>query len=122
MSAKRFLYICAALLFLLTSTPAARAYPRSTHRTTHYKAAPGVARDSHGRIKRSESAKREFERETGNPHGRPGYVVDHVVPLARGGADDPGNMQWQTIEEAKAKDKVELGQHPRSKSHTHRKD
>jgi hypothetical protein len=33
--------------------------------------------------------------------------VDHVVPLKRGGADRPFNMQWQTIEAAKAKDKVE---------------
>jgi hypothetical protein len=24
----------------------------------------------------------------------------------RGGADDPSNMQWQTVEDAKAKDRV----------------
>jgi len=30
-----------------------------------------------------------------------------MVPLACGGADSPGNMQWQTVGEAKAKDKVE---------------
>jgi hypothetical protein len=35
--------------------------------------------------------------QTGYPHGRPGYVVDHVIPLKRGGADAPWNMQWQTI-------------------------
>jgi hypothetical protein len=29
------------------------------------------------------------------------------VPLSKGGKDDPSNMQWQTVEEAKAKDKVE---------------
>ena len=68
---------------------------------------PYATRDSHGRIKRSEVAKRDFMRRTGYPHGRPGYVVDHIVPLSKGGADDPSNMQWQTKEEAKAKDKWE---------------
>lgn len=64
-------------------------------------------RDSHGRIQRSDWAKRIFMRMTGYPHGRPGYVVDHIVPLKRGGDDMPCNMQWQTIAEAKAKDKWE---------------
>ena len=45
---------------------------------------------------------------TGWTRGRcPGYVVDHVKPLKRGGADIPANMQWQTKAEAKAKDRVE---------------
>jgi hypothetical protein len=64
-------------------------------------------RDSHGRIARSAEAREEFMRETGYPHGRPGYVIDHIVPLKRGGADAPYNMQWQTREEARAKDKWE---------------
>jgi hypothetical protein len=34
-------------------------------------------------------------------------VVDQIVPLKRGGSDDLCNMQWQTIAEAKAKDRVE---------------
>ena len=67
----------------------------------------GVQRDFHGRIQRSEAAKHDFMRTTGYPHGRPGYVVDHIVPLKRGGCDCPSNMQWQTIQEAKAKDKRE---------------
>ncbi len=75
---------------------------------THATPAPGT-RDRHGRLKRSEEAKRDFERQTGHPHGWPGHVIDHKVPLAEGGADAPGNMQWQTVEEAKAKDKVECG-------------
>jgi hypothetical protein len=100
-------------------TPRTRSYthrtPSYTHRTRGYtggeRALPGVPRDSHGDIKRSETAKREFMKSTGYPNGRPGYVIDHVIPLARGGADSPSNMQWQTIGEARAKDKWELGQH-----------
>jgi hypothetical protein len=45
---------------------------------------------------------------TGKTYGAcPGYVVDHITPLKRGGADSPSNMQWQTKEAAKAKDKWE---------------
>src|SRR5262245_25729378 len=36
-----------------------------------------VKRDANGRIERSESAKRQFMKQTGYPKGRPGYVVDH---------------------------------------------
>jgi hypothetical protein len=64
-------------------------------------------RDSRGRIKRSAAAKDAFERETGYSHGRKGYVVDHIVPLACGGTDAPSNMQWQTEADAKGKDKTE---------------
>src|ERR1041385_3921058 len=62
----------------------------------------GVKRDSHGRIARSSSARQEFMTQTGYSHGRPGYVVDHVIPLKRGGCDCPANMQWQTKADAKA--------------------
>ena len=64
-------------------------------------------RDSNGHIARSPETRHEFMRETGYPHGRPGYVIDHIVPLTRGGADSPSNMQWQTKADAKAKDRVE---------------
>ena len=76
------------------------------HRSTHT-TVTGVARDKQGRILRSEKAKHRFEAATGHPHGWPGHVVDHVVPLACGGADAPSNMQWQTIADGKAKDKTE---------------
>jgi hypothetical protein len=77
--------------------------------TTKTRKAPAVvtARDGHGRIKRSAAARRTFERQSGYPKGRPGYVVDHIQPLACGGADVPSNMQWQTAAEGAAKDKWE---------------
>lgn len=60
------------------------------------------------RIHRSHAARDAFCASTGYPHcKRPGYVVDHVIPLACGGPDQPSNMQWQTIAEGKAKDKWE---------------
>ena len=64
-------------------------------------------RDEHGRYIRSRSAKARFMRLTGYPNGRPGYVVDHIIPLSCGGPDTPENMQWQTVEEAKQKDAYE---------------
>lgn len=70
-------------------------------------------RDSQGHIKRSLEAKHEFKRQhpcpaNGSTKGHcEGYIIDHIVPLKRGGADSPSNMQWQTIEESRAKDKVE---------------
>src|SRR5690349_16399009 len=78
----------------------------------------GVARDRHGRIARSEKAKDEFKREGGYPHGRPGYVIDHIVPRSRSGSDSPSNMQWQSKEEAKIKDRTERGPSLRA-SNTH---
>jgi hypothetical protein len=85
---------------------APRAYRPRASRAPSYSVG-GPARDSRGRIRRSQGARWEFMRATGYPHGRPGYVIDHVVPLACGGADAPSNMQWQTREAAKAKDRVE---------------
>jgi hypothetical protein len=70
-------------------------------------ATESVKRNGKGKIARSEEARRAFEKQTGYPNGRNGYVIDHIVPLACGGTDKPSNMQWQTTAEAKAKDKVE---------------
>jgi hypothetical protein len=56
---------------------------------------------------RSYGAKHDFEVATEYPHGRPGYVVDHICALACGGQDDPRNMQWQSVADGKAKDRIE---------------
>jgi hypothetical protein len=120
-----------ALLLAATIVPAADARARSSSRSSSHstprstrtaKAKPRSARslrctscvrDSRGRIARSASAKHAFQKShpcpsTGKTTGAcKGYVIDHVVPLKRGGADSPSNMQWQTVQAAKAKDKVE---------------
>lgn len=70
-------------------------------------------RDDRGRLMRSREARAAFQcghpcPSTGEQDGPcPGYVVDHIVALKRGGADLPSNMQWQTIEAAKEKDRIE---------------
>jgi len=80
-----------------------KSHPRS-HKSSYCSSCP---RDIHGRINRSTIARKEFMKQTGYPHGRKGYVIDHVPPLKKGGSDSPSNMQWQTKEAAKAKDKWE---------------
>lgn len=72
-----------------------------------YTSVTSIPRDDSGRIKRDATARKDFRHATGHPAGRPGYVIDHITPLKRGGCDDPRNMQWQAVEDAKAKDKWE---------------
>ncbi len=78
----------------------------------HHKA-EGEQRNVHGKIARSGRARAEFKKShpcpsTGRSSGGcPGYVVDHLMPLKRGGADKPSNMQWQTKAAAREKDKWE---------------
>lgn len=68
---------------------------------------------AHAAVKRDPAQRAAFMRShpcpsTGKTKGAcPGYVVDHIKPLKRGGADRPENMQWQTVEEAKQKDRWE---------------
>jgi hypothetical protein len=65
------------------------------------------------KIHRSKAALRAFVNLQSCPatglHRMPcrGYIIDHIQALACGGADAPENMQWQTREDAKAKDKWE---------------
>ena len=56
---------------------------------------------------RSQSAKERFWRQTGHPHGWPGHITDHIIPLAIGGCDCPENMMWQSLAESRWKDRWE---------------
>jgi hypothetical protein len=72
-----------------------------------------VAAPADARTKRSQSAKVEFKHEHPCPANGAtkgpckGYVIDHINPLACGGADRPDNVQWQAVADGKAKDKWE---------------
>ena len=105
-----------------TTTPRASTRSTATRSSAHATSsagshsstkAQGVARDSHGRIARSSKATHAFQKthpcpSTGKSSGAcPGYVIDHIKPLKRGGADSTSNMQWQTKQAAKEKDKTE---------------
>lgn len=62
---------------------------------------------------RSPEVRRQFQHlhpcpSTGKKYGScPGYVVDHVIALCKGGPDRVTNMQWQSIAAAKGKDRWE---------------
>jgi hypothetical protein len=81
---------------------------------SHRRATPHTAPYSpRRRAHRSRAARADFQRahpcpSTGRTSGAcPAYVVDHVRPLACGGADAPSNMAWQTTADVRAKDKWE---------------
>ncbi len=69
--------------------------------------APSIAAE------RSREVAAQFQREhpcpsTGKRWGAcPGYVHDHINPRCNGGPDAVSNMQWQTIADAKIKDRRE---------------
>src|ERR1035441_8898995 len=98
-----------------TADPAGRTTSRSatTRSRASAKKCTSCARASNGKIARSPAARRSFQAShpcpaTGKTYGAcKGYVIDHVVPLKRGGADSPGNMQWQSLSSARAKDRIE---------------
>ena len=77
-------------------------------------AACAISTGASAEYHRSKAALRAFVKQQACPAtGKhrlpcPGYVIDHIKALACGGADAPENMQWQTREEAKAKDRWEL--------------
>lgn len=73
--------------------------------------APGL--HAFAEAQRSAAAVAAFRREhpcpaTGKTTGAcHGYVVDHLMPLCWGGADEPDNMSWQTKADSLKKDEFE---------------
>lgn len=76
-------------------------------------AACALSTQANAKIHRSKAALRAFVNLQACPatglHRLPcrGYIIDHIQALACGGSDTPDNMQWQTKNDAKAKDKWE---------------
>jgi hypothetical protein len=99
--------VLAALLFMpdVALARSLRSHSKSTANET--------TRSRVHRTKRDPAQRHKFVHRhpcpsTGRRSGAcPGYVVDHIKPLKSGGADRPSNMQWQTVAEAKAKDRWE---------------
>jgi 5-methylcytosine-specific restriction endonuclease McrA len=105
--ARRVVLVFLALLLLVFSAQdvtasthlsrqKSRHKPAATHYTHHYspnRKAIGVPRDRNGKIKRSETEKKKFLKGLGYKRVPPGYEVDHIVPLSKGGADKSYNMQ-----------------------------
>ena len=87
-----------AALLAPTLADARGSSSHSTHAGSRAKA-PAVPRDSPGRIARSSTARSEFRRSNPCPSTNkssgacPGYVIDHVTPLKRGGTDSPSDME-----------------------------
>ncbi len=86
--------------FTVTDREAARymsRYSTRSFKTSCY----SCRRDRTGRIARSSTAQTAFRKanpcpSTGKRTGPcRGYVIDHRVPLRRGGRDHPSNMLWQ---------------------------
>lgn len=58
-------------------------------------------------VQRHHAEVRAFMVQSGYPHGRAGYVVDHILPLCAGGPDVRTNMQWQERAASYQKDRYE---------------
>jgi hypothetical protein len=56
---------------------------------------------------RSTTQADRFSRLTGYPHGRPGWIRNHMRPLRCHGADLPSNMVWMDSASAHLQDKYE---------------
>jgi 5-methylcytosine-specific restriction endonuclease McrA len=81
-------------------------YPKTYYPKNYRKSSLSISSLS-DKPKRSAAKKKEFLKSRGyeeNPHGQ---EVDHIIPLSKGGVDEPYNMQLLPKEMHKQKTKME---------------
>jgi 5-methylcytosine-specific restriction endonuclease McrA len=90
--------------------PAPKAKPVAATSTTDKAKPKATVKPKPKRDPRARAAFRRLKPcpATGQKKGAcPGYEIDHVVPLAAGGADAPHNMQWLTRKQHREKTRRE---------------
>ena len=72
-----------------------RTYPKATYKVdrTKYIANERYKNSGLPKVERSATAKKRFLRSKGYKKVPPGYEIDHVISLSKGGRDEPSNMQ-----------------------------
>ncbi len=107
--ALKFMLVCAiAILATMWMVSAAHGHPLPAPGQPGAPNDPRYAgepkRDKHGRIVRSRAVLRQFAKvfpcpSTLKPVPQcPGWAIDHVIPLQRGGADAQINLQWLPVQ------------------------
>jgi len=92
-------------VLLILSTTVILAQTNSTYKVngTTYKYNETYKTTGLPKVERSSSARQEFLNSRGYNKVPAGYQVDHIVPLSKGGADQPYNMQLLPTEQHKVK-------------------
>ena len=79
--------------------------PKSTYKSgsTTYISGQQYKTTGLSKVERSSSEKEKFLKSQGYKKVPPGYEVDHIQPLSKGGQDNPSNMELLTKQQHKQK-------------------
>ena len=132
----RIIKILLALLILgtaLTHEGLAQKKPRKSKTpktyTTKYEHGKSYKTTGKTKVKRSKTNRDAYLKSKGYKKVPPGYEVDHIIPLSKGGTDTPENMQlipksthkMKTSSERKSTSKSSYKKSSTKKSHSYKK-